>query len=111
MMMYRERANLLLSELSQYLDDEHPVLDESNYAFTWLSGFYHYPAPGPERGYHRHVPYRASAHTGAGRHTVTPVVQQRLRSSASAWHSSAPHPDGGIYLTGGITADGLHISR
>lgn len=37
MMMYRERANLLLSELSQYLDDEHPVLDESNYAFTWLS--------------------------------------------------------------------------
>lgn len=37
MMMYTERANLLLSELSQYLDGEHPVLDESNYAFIWLS--------------------------------------------------------------------------
>ncbi|EIC3513040.1 type III secretion system chaperone [Salmonella enterica] len=37
MMMYTERANLLLSELSQYLDGEYPVLDESNYAFIWLS--------------------------------------------------------------------------
>ncbi|EEA7255027.1 type III secretion system chaperone [Salmonella enterica subsp. enterica] len=37
MMMYTERANLLLSELSQYLDGEHPALDESNYALTWLS--------------------------------------------------------------------------
>nr|AVR62312.1 hypothetical protein p301-4_00121 [Escherichia coli] len=76
-----------------------------------LSGFYRCPAPGPGRGYHQHGLYRASAHTGAGRHTAAPVVQQRHQSSAPVWHGSAPHPDGGISLTGGITADGLHIFR
>lgn len=36
-MMYTEHANLLLRELSQYLDGEHPVLGESNYTFALLS--------------------------------------------------------------------------
>ncbi len=71
--------------------------------------FYHCPAPGPERGYHPHGLYRASAYTGAGRHTAAPAVQQQHLSSAPMWHGSAPRPDDGISLTGGITADGLHI--
>ena len=62
-------------------------------------------------GQHRHGLYRESAHTGAGRHTTAPAVQQQHRSSAPVWHGSAPLPDDGIFLTGGITADGLHISR
>ena len=71
--------------------------------------FYHCPAPVPERGYHRHGLYRAPAHTGAGRHTTAPAVQQQHLSSAPVWHGSAPLPDDDIFLTGGITADGLHI--
>ncbi|CSN48692.1 Uncharacterised protein [Shigella sonnei] len=71
--------------------------------------FYRCPAPGPERGYHRHGLYRASAHTGAGCHTAVPAVQQQHLSSAPVWHGSAPRPDDGIFLTGGITADSLHI--
>ena len=51
--------------------------------------FYRCPAPGPGRGYHRHGLYLASAHTGAGRHTAAPAVQQQHLSSAPAWHGSA----------------------
>src|SRR5699024_7853258 len=73
------------------------------------SGVYHCPDPGPERGYHPHGLYLASARTGAGRHTAAPAVQQRHLSSASVWRGSVPRPDDGISLTAGITADGLHI--
>ena len=40
---------------------------------------------------------------------MAPAVQQQYLSSAPVWHGSAPLPDDGIFLTGGITADGLHI--
>lgn len=51
---------------------------------------YHCPAVGLGRGYHWHGLYRASTHTGAGRHTEAPATQQRRLSSAPAWRGSAP---------------------
>ncbi len=50
------------------------------------------PGSGPGMGYHQHGLYRASAHTGAGRHTAAPAVQQQHLSSApsAGWLSSTP---------------------
>ncbi|TZE48880.1 hypothetical protein E0I07_27270 [Escherichia coli] len=43
-----------------------------------------------------------------GADTAAPVVRN---GTDPAWHASATRPGDGIFLTRGIMADGLHISR
>ncbi len=75
-----------------------------------LSGFYRCPAPGPEQGcvsghglYGHQAPFwRSTSYSGSSSSATAPVQRP-------VWHGSAPLPDDGIFLTGGITADGLQF--
>ncbi len=75
---------------------------------TWLSGFYHYPAPGPEGDIigmyltgHQHI-LAQDVISGSSSSATAPVQRPSMARLI-------PRPGDGIFLTGGIMADGLHL--